>query len=570
MIWRLRIQNPDGTFKALRGLDVLALDDFKLVFSPGCFVKDGIAYLNMVEASFKARPDSLGIAAHDWVQLEVQGANIVAPPGTTLEQVTDAEGTWDILGKGECLLLGDANAKTKFPYRLVGAKDSRLTKTYVPKYTYPEGDAGAMMRSAVQDVLPQVGAALTYDADLIPDVAVTVGKRLPFGESLSALMNSISSQAGQTWGTSGGGMLWSGPLDETVMEFNARTDSHSIEFKGLQAEDTVTATLWFVRVPETAYVPENVSAGAFYVSITEAASTLQGPLDNTRQTIPGYFYVSKKDPASTISWSSPEPIQYQMVLKTFRPVVVSTEGTVTDAASAFDGSKSSFAQVGPDGAGASRITGSLDITGYLPVRVFWRYRVNKDHTDSGGFPSAFLRMEYEQTNPPGNVNRFVKAPLKTGLGSGDPEAEYSFIVTPDVDWPDMTGVNTLSFFLVAGIDVTLEVYDVWVECIDLSALDALAQEFYVSPADVAATAKRSGEFVVPSLLASVTKRDGTTLGPLPVALVEWHIQKGQGYYSVFNLGEPEPGKPSALAAEAIRKQRLKQAQLASVTVSSGR
>jgi hypothetical protein len=258
--WRLEVRDALGANPNYVTVSdpVVALEEFSVSGAGNC-----------LEARFTGLASGLPIGSHSIVTLQ-----------------SSTNGTdWVNRHAGEVVLSGAARSNRRSQYRTVGLAE-RLKTTEVPNATTTGGDAGAVVRQLVQDVIAtgQLGSALVYDASLIPDSGTTVPTYTNTNAySLAYMLDTIT--AAHDVDGDGNPMVWGVNADRKVffgvaagsVSLTEGSDFHRIDWKGTVAENTVTAVRFWLS-PNLSYLTQDADLVALY-GLRVKQVPVENPLD---------------------------------------------------------------------------------------------------------------------------------------------------------------------------------------------------------------------------------------------------------------------------------------------------
>jgi hypothetical protein len=258
--WRLEVRDALGENPSYVTVSdpVVALEEFSVSGAGNC-----------LEARFTGLASGLPIGPHSIVTLQ-----------------SSTNGTdWVNRHAGEVVLSGATRSTRRSQYRTVGLSE-RLKSTEVPNATVTGGDAGAVVRQLVQDVIAsgQLGSALVYDASLIPDSGTTVPTYTNTSAySLAYMLDTIT--AAHDVDGDGNPMVWGVNADRKVffgvaagsVSLTEGSDFHRIDWKGTVAESTVTAVRFWLS-PNLSYLTQDADLVALY-GLRVKQVPVENPLD---------------------------------------------------------------------------------------------------------------------------------------------------------------------------------------------------------------------------------------------------------------------------------------------------
>ncbi|MBZ9753171.1 hypothetical protein K7W42_20250 [Deinococcus sp. HMF7604] len=182
--FRLTVRDWDGTFRYERYASHVTAAQQVNIPADGLEASQN-GYGDCLELTFQAIWPTLGAKGRDLLELDTQ----------------DTAGLWTRRWAGVVVKSGNAMVSWGHTnFKAAGLK-KRCGEVRVP-VDLVEGDVGAQARQAIQAVLDsgQLGQAIELDLALIPEVGVSLGKVEARNRTLTAILDYLAAQGGQTWG----------------------------------------------------------------------------------------------------------------------------------------------------------------------------------------------------------------------------------------------------------------------------------------------------------------------------------------------------------------------------------
>jgi hypothetical protein len=508
--WRLEVRDPHG----LNPVYVTAADPVVALVEFGV-AGDG----NCLEGQFIALGRDLPIGAHSIV---------------TLQKSTDGT-IWPNLHAGEVLRDAAPRSNNRGLYKTVGLKE-RLKTVEVPGTGYASGDAGAIARQAVQDVIASggLGSVLVYDAALIPDTGTTVGAVTNTQyHSLYALLDALAASHDVdgdgnpvSWGVNADRKLFFGVAVGSV-SLTEGIHFHKVDWKDRVAEDTVTAVRFWLS-PFLSYLTQDDDLVALY-----GLRVKQVPVENPLDVL---------DPmTNTLDWQT-----------TVLPLPSGPSGTSFDSSYGTDGVQDAglaYRSRVADEDDVSFVRISRTVTYASGVNIYTGPGLYVDIT---GADAVGIKAVGTVTSTRAKTIARFDSPAQgvTDLVSGIFPASSSFsyrpMLTSFVIWGEgVTDGDTAT--------VSLDVRQLLGFKIDRAALDLEAKAHFRAPAnDPAVITTVDGTLTPPAPVVTVNLLSGESL-ELPAASFGYKFETKSYATTVIRLGQVD--EPNELARAQIIANR---------------
>jgi hypothetical protein len=535
--WRLAIQGPAGGTITYKGMtdEISELTEFPVGGDGDC-----------LEANFLGKT-TLGLVGRSIVVFQ-----------------TTANGTdWDDRWRGLNTTVVDPRSKKLERYQLMGFKQ-RLYEIFIDE-PFIEADTCSVM---VTSILTQA----KYRPDgstgfVVPVLGFSEGRRYPNKESVGSFLDFMASRlggfvvptattyvydgetytAGQyvppvTWGVNAAGVIFFRRAQNSRAYVDG-TGGVTVDYSTASAEGVVSKVI--VAAPGT----DNVNGDTLFWRPYDQPDGVEF----LPAMAPGFF-VEVEDPDTHDDYNATKRVESAPILKikSFTGSTA-TATNVLDPADAIDGDGATFAEDDVAGSDASAEI-AWDVGRIDAISISYEsnfdvllqvWNINSDD------PSAFATTRFEQ------LYKILLLKTDDNTGSGTKQTHFA-IIPPDVRrWypPDLDGeFCSVRLSVEGGAGRVTKVYEIVAYEIDVEAMQAVGQAYFVKPAGLPASIIKT-DFDTPVAKVDVTAASQTNNG-VRVGSFSYKITKDPNQIKYTTTVKLEQANNADLEAQAEIIKRL--------------